>query len=169
VVQFPFLIGLYTVFYAGLKTKSLHMLYSFVPKPTHINPHFLGLIDLSKHDTTFVLPVLAAGLQYYQAKMLLPAPQYQDDSARTARMLTTVMPVVTFVFALSLPAALPLYWITTTAFAIVQQRFLISRDVHTLEAAPLTKPTVPVDPVPDQVAQEATTKPKSRKKKRGKK
>jgi YidC/Oxa1 family membrane protein insertase len=170
VIQFPFLIGLYTVFYAGLNTKHLNLLYSFVPKPSHINPQFLGLIDLSKHDTTFILPVLAAGLQYYQARMLLPAPQYMDDSARTARMLTYVMPAVTFVFALSLPAALPLYWITTTGFAIIQQRILISRDVHRLETAPITKTAAKVDPVPDEVAKEVVkARAKSKKKKRGKK
>lgn len=169
-IQLPFLVALYSVFISGLNTKHLNMLYSFVPKPHSINPHLLGLMDLSKHDTTFILPVLAAGLQYYQSRMLLPAPQYHDESAKTARTLTYVMPAVTFVFALSLPAALPLYWITTTAFAIIQQRVLISRDVHTLETAPLTKPSVPVDPVPDAVATEAQgAKAKPRRKKKGKK
>jgi membrane protein insertase Oxa1/YidC/SpoIIIJ len=75
-----------------------------------------------------------------------------------------IMPVVTFVFALSLPAALPLYWITTTAFAIVQQKILINRDVHKLESAPLTSA-----PATAEIEATKTPRPKSKKKKRGKK
>jgi YidC/Oxa1 family membrane protein insertase len=133
-VQLPFLFALYLVFIAGLNMQHIDLLYSFVPKPHSINPNFLGLIDLSRRDTTFVLPVLAAALQFFQARMLLPKQvDAKDPSQALGRQLTYFMPVITFVFALSLPAALPLYWVTTTVFSIFQQRIIMGHDIEVIE------------------------------------
>jgi YidC/Oxa1 family membrane protein insertase len=161
-VQFPFLIALYLVFIAGLNTHHLNLLYSFVPHPHSIDPTFLGLINLGKPDHSLILPILAAGLQYYQSKMLLPPPSPGDASAQTARSLTYFLPAMTFFFGLTLPAALPLYWVVTTLFAILQQRTVMRRDIHILEDTPLT--AAPVAEAEGELQEEKPKHPKSKRK-----
>jgi YidC/Oxa1 family membrane protein insertase len=137
-IQLPFLIALFFVFKDN-PSQHLGLLYSFVSDPGPIDSDFLWF-SLFGRDPTFALPVLAAALQFLQAKMLLPKHIDKNDPTQTiARQLVYLMPALTFFFALTLPAALPLYWIVSTLFSIIQQRLIMGRETHILEAAPVSR------------------------------
>lgn len=130
-VQFPVLIALYRVFFTGLNLENMNNLYSFVQKPETLNFMFLGLIDLSQRS--LVLAFLAGFLQFIQSKMIMPQksarqkggskPGSLDFASLMGQQMTYFMPLITVFIALSLPAALPLYWIVITLFGIIQQHF----------------------------------------------
>ncbi|MBL7053198.1 MAG: membrane protein insertase YidC [Candidatus Portnoybacteria bacterium] len=127
-IQFPILIALYRVFFTGLNPEQLNLLYSFVSKPDTLNFVFLGLIDLSQRS--IVLGLLAGFLQFIQSKMMLPVSTSKgkksdgvDFSNIMTQQMTYFMPLITVFIALSLPAALPLYWVVITLFGIIQHHF----------------------------------------------
>jgi len=143
-IQFPIIIALYNVFLNGFKDESLGLLYPFIANPGHLNGvSFGGIIDLSV--PSIYLALLAAVLQYYQTKSLMKVANSKKEAKAAAegvektaeekaqeftqalsKNMITVMPVMTFLFALNLPSGLALYWSVTTLFAIVQQ-YLIMR------------------------------------------
>lgn len=125
-IQLPILIVLYRVVMNGLHTENFSLLYSFVPTPTALSTTLFGL-NLAAPN--IVLAVVAAILQFLQARQMMTkqtAPSADTDSATaTAQQLNRnmiyIMPLMTLFVSVSLPAALPLYWITTTLFSVVQQ------------------------------------------------
>lgn len=140
-IQFPILIALYWVFLNGFKDESLVVVYSFITNPGHIDPISMGLVNLS--EINVVLAVIAAVLQYFQTKTLMgnkkdeeekkeekkektAEEKTQDFAQSMSKQMIYLMPVLTFVFAVSFPSGLALYWAVTTLFAIVQQ-FLIAK------------------------------------------
>lgn len=127
IVQIVVLIMLYKVFQIGLSTERFDLLYSWIPRPDSVNTIFLG-IDLSKPDL-WVLPIITGILQFVQSKITMPpkAPKGSADDnpmmAATSQMLY-IFPVLTVIIARQLPAALPIYWLTTSLFMIVQQIYI---------------------------------------------
>lgn len=121
-IQLPILIVLYYVFLNGLGFERFDLLYSFTPRPDSINTVFLG-IDLARPDR-FILPIIAGILQYIQGRQTMPLTQPakgQEMQSMISKQMLYLLPVFTVFIAGRLPAALPLYWIITTAFAIGQQ------------------------------------------------
>jgi YidC/Oxa1 family membrane protein insertase len=137
-LQIAILILLYRVLVMFLGQTEIH--------GVHVNPHFLWL-DLSKPDTSFILPVLAAFTQLILSVMILPGGEVRDivpnqsnkkeikdankkeeDSAEMAAMMQKqmlfVMPLMTGFLAMRFPSGLALYWVATTVFSIGQQYFL---------------------------------------------
>ncbi len=111
-----------------------------------IDPHFLWL-DLTKPDSLFILPVVAALTQLVLSVMILPggevadvvpnqskdkkiqvANKKEEDSAEMAaamqKQMLFMMPIMTGFIALRFPAGLTLYMVATTLFSIVQQFIL---------------------------------------------
>lgn len=133
-IQLPVLIILYYVFTVGLDTSRFDLLYQFTPRPEFVNAMFLG-VNLSK--SSLYLAIIAGIFQFIQAKQMMPkskpkaqkTEKNQDNMAELQNILTGqmtyMMPVFTVVIAMKLPSALPLYWIITTVFAIVQQWFIL--------------------------------------------
>lgn len=99
-IQLPILIALFKVFIDLSKNSQL------------INPMFLSLIDLSQRS--IILSVLAGLTQFWQSKTMPSAGQQNSK-------LLYFMPLITVFIGLSLPAGLPLYWITITLLTILQQ------------------------------------------------
>jgi len=142
-IQFPVLIALYHVFINGFKDESLAILYPFVSNPGYLNPISFGIINLS--ETNIWLALIAASLQYFQTKMLMGQKKNKEDKKeeenkeKTAeektqdfaqsmtKQMIYIMPVITFVFAMSFPSGLALYWAVTTLFAIVQQHIIMKK------------------------------------------
>lgn len=123
-IQLPILISLYFVFTKAL-IGNLDGLYSFVQKPEHLSPMFLGLLDLSK--PSHVLAVLAGLTQFWQSKLMSPknTGSGQDSTQKIMSMqMTYILPVVSVVIAWKFPAGLPLYWVVTTLFGIGQQYWI---------------------------------------------
>ena len=142
-IQFPILIALYHVFINGFKNESLAILYPFVANPGHLNPISFGIVDLS--EVSVWIALIAASLQYFQTKMLMGQKKNKEDKkedknqektaeektqdfaqAMTKQMIY-VLPVLTFVFAMSFPSGLALYWAVTALFAIVQQHIVMKK------------------------------------------
>lgn len=125
-LQLPILIGLYQVFRVALGGHDIAGLYSFIKAPAIISAQFLGLVDLSKPSIAF--GVIAGLAQFWQSKMMMPKVAGQDATTKAMQMQTTyVLPVISVIIAIKLPAGLPLYWIVTTLFAVAQQ-YYIKRD-----------------------------------------
>jgi len=135
IIQIPVLWTLYRVFLDGSKDSSLSMLYGFVPNPGAIDPAFFGAINLSASFPAFA--VAAAVLQFVQTKMMMPKTPDKSDkkeksqSEQFAAMMQTqslyVFPAITVLIFWGLPAALSLYWISTSLFSIVQQYYILKK------------------------------------------
>lgn len=125
-IQLPIIFALFRAFRAGLTSSGLEVLYPFVAKPEVINPMFLGLVDLSQKN--IILAVLAGIAQFIQSKMIMPKTKKAKGMAgMMSKQMTYFMPVITVFIAMSLPAGLALYWLTTTLFAIGQQYFVMKK------------------------------------------
>jgi len=150
-IQLPILIALYQVFWKGLRPESITNLYSFVSQPGGINPSFLGLINLG--EASLILAVLAGVTQFFQSKKIISqtAPQNPkgkqasygagkfeagpdkkpDQMSRFSNIFQKEMlyffPVFTVFILWKLPAAIALYWITTSLFSLVQQYLIFKK------------------------------------------
>lgn len=98
-----------------------------------INAHTLfGISSVNILDTpsiksfTVIIPILAAGFQFLQGKMQGGAAASDPDNpaAQSAKMMTTIMPIMSGVFCLMLPIGVGIYWIATSVFTIVQTIFI---------------------------------------------
>jgi YidC/Oxa1 family membrane protein insertase len=153
-IQLPILLVLYFAFKDAVGGQHLDDLYSFVARPEHIDPMFLGL-DLSKnpsHGIALVLPVLAGAATFIQSRMILPKG---PGTPSITKQMGYILPLLTAVFATTLPAALALYWFTTTTFTIIQQ-YIIMKEMPEAEARAegaadwnAANPSDPVSPVID--------------------
>lgn len=103
-------------------------------------------LDLTKPDTTYILPIVAGLTQFLLGLMLLPATDLsaqakaaaktvsaKDDQEATdfssmAKAMQTqmvfVMPFITVFIAVSFPSGLALYWAVSTVFSLVQQYYV---------------------------------------------
>jgi len=126
-IQLPFLLALFVVFRYSLDEAHLSLLYPFIKAPEQIKTTFLGLINLAVPEK-YVLPYLTGLLQLIQSKMALPKKIAPDDKqAQVSRQMMYFMVFITVLFALQLPAALPLFWLVSILFAIVAQ-YLVLRE-----------------------------------------
>lgn len=120
----------------------------------------LGFIDLTRKATgvagfyfpAFLLALGSALSQYFVSKQLLP----QDKNARGLRAILKdagggqktdqqevnaavgqatifIIPVFVFLASLNFPAALPLYWLTSSIVAYIQQARILNEDVGQAE------------------------------------
>ena len=133
-IQFPILIALYQVFWKGLRPEEMANLYSFVSQPKIIDPIFFGLINLAK--SSLILALIAAIFQFFQTKMLtiyqpvglVKTPEKTDQMTSFSNLFQKQMlyffPIFTVFILWKLPAAIALYWITTSLFSLVQQYFI---------------------------------------------
>ena len=79
-----------------------------------------------------MIPVLNLALAYLQ-QFITKKLSYQDPNANAAggmmgsmKMMMLVMPLMTFFFTFTFPAAIGIYWIFRTLLALLQQ-FILSR------------------------------------------
>lgn len=128
---------------------------------THdLTQSFGGLVDLSKSALDngsiywpLMIVALAAGiLQYIQTKQLTPdtdeskglrdilreeasgeKQDQKDINAAVGKNMRYAMPIITIFFAASFPGALALYWATGSGVAVLQQRYILSKDVEEME------------------------------------
>lgn len=126
-IQLPVLIALFYVVQSGLNPDSQHLLYEplrYFQLHT-INTHFLWL-NLTKINL-YVLPLIVGGLQFAQMKLTNPSKgKGKDDKPKNEMqsamgMMTYFLPVMIAVFTATLPAAVGIYWGTSTLYGIIQQ------------------------------------------------
>ena len=123
-VQLPILIALYRVFWHGLQPEQLSFLYSFIPSPGIIDPHFFGLINLSQPN--LILAFIAGAAQYFQMKMIMPKTKKAGGqfSQMMQKQMLYFLPVFTVLILWRLPSAIGVYWVITALFSIFQQRLI---------------------------------------------
>lgn len=130
-VQLPILLALYFVFaLGGLPEVDISRLYSFVAAPDSIDMHFLG-VDMAGRNillaalTGIVQAVYTRLSMGPRKKAPLPTPAQATFSADMARsfdlQMRYVLPVIIAVVAYTIPAAAPLYWVTSNLFMIAQE------------------------------------------------
>lgn len=107
-VQMPVFIALYNAIYwnKDIRTDSI---FGFV---------------LGEPSPWYFLPILAAITTFVQSKMM---QKQQTQQMPGMGMIMTIFPVLIFVMSLSFPAALPLYWVFSNTYTIVQNYFLYVR------------------------------------------
>lgn len=135
-VQLPIFFALYYVLRDLLgDAPSFDLLYSFVQNPESINPMSLGLFDLSK--VSIVLAALAAGTQFFQAKMFSKKkpPKAAGVGGKDEGMMGMMnkqmlyfMPFLTLIIGLQFPGGLTLYWFLSTLITLLQQVFIFKKD-----------------------------------------
>lgn len=127
-VQLPILIALYRVFLGGFSAETLNNLYSFISTPDVLNYTFLGVIALGKRNIFIV--IVAAVVQYFQGKLstVKTNKSLKDltPMERMSRQMIYLGPILTIVFLyfFNLPSAVALYWLTTSAFSVIQQMMI---------------------------------------------
>jgi YidC/Oxa1 family membrane protein insertase len=95
---------------------------------------FLG-IDLA--TASIPMAIIAAAFQYVHAKMTMPGGKKleggeKDAAATTGKMMTYLAPGITLVILARLPAALGIYWITSTIVGIGQQ-YVVNKKIKSKE------------------------------------
>ncbi len=107
-----------------------------------INTQFL-IWDLTKPDPYYILPLLAGITSFIVSKMTVgfttkaqkiaeKTPDKTDDIAyNVQKQMLYIMPVMTVIISVQLPAGVVLYIITTTLFQAVQTYFMMGRGMFT--------------------------------------
>ncbi len=122
-VQLPFLIGLYQIFYYDIATYS-NLLYSGLSIPENINKLFLGF---NLGEKSIVLAVIAGVSQYILGMYMFKkkTEQEQKDETEFMRAMNMQMkyflPGVIAVVCAITPAVISLYIIVTNLFGIGQE------------------------------------------------
>ncbi len=139
-IQLPILIALYKVFLVGLNEETFINLYTFVVPPQTLQVVLLG-IPLEK--PSLLLGVIAGLGQFALMRFFTSMPSSPASDEQSAQMMnamqknmTYVFPAMTVFIALQLPAALALYWVASTIFAIGQQ-YVLKRVLKTTENLPI--------------------------------
>jgi len=154
-IQMPVLIALYNVFYQVLTNGNLEKVVSDVNsvvyvswlKLTSLDPAFFGInlgVKPSQWQThgawLLLIPIITAGLQYWQSKLMMPAPanttnkpihtnttndkkeaKKEDAAADMQKQMAMITPIMFGFFAFQFPLGLALYWNIFGLFGIMQQ------------------------------------------------
>jgi YidC/Oxa1 family membrane protein insertase len=133
ILQFVILIALYQVFNAVARNGNGSLTSFF-------------WLDISRPDPLYILPIIAGATQLILGLMILPAADASAEQSLAAvtktkkddkpaedlasmaqsmqQQMVYMMPIMTLFFALTFPAGLTLYWVTTTVFSLAQQYFV---------------------------------------------
>ena len=91
----------------------------------HWTDSFLWLPDLAEPDPWFILPIMAGVFQFIQTRMMRPANQkITDPQQQIMNTMMNFMPLMVVVFGWGFPAGVVLYWVTQSAYSVVQQWFI---------------------------------------------
>lgn len=115
-IQMPIFIALYTSINTNAYIRGLES--AGIPEST-----FLWL-KLGEADPTYLLPIIAAITTFIQSFMM----QSQQTIAGPMKGIIYIFPVLIFVMAINFPAALPLYWVYSNIYTIIQNYFMYGRD-----------------------------------------
>lgn len=135
IVQLPILFALYRVFTVGVHATA-DLLYPSITIPADFSTIFFG-IDLAQ--ASIIMAILAGAAQFAQLS-LMPMMRKQKSQkvvvsdamsdqekmqAKATNMMQNsmrfILPVMIIFFAWKLPAAVALYWMTSTLFVVFQE------------------------------------------------
>jgi YidC/Oxa1 family membrane protein insertase len=151
-LQFPILIAMFVVFQKSTGSidsisnllyepiKNIPYISSLLSGQTQFTTSLFGLVNMAK--PSYLLAILAGLTQYLQVKMITPRRQKTDTKDPQAQMtsfMNYTFPALTVFIAWTLPAALPLYWISTNMVAIFQQWLIMRGEVEEMEEMDVVK------------------------------
>jgi|694.fasta_scaffold47058_2 YidC/Oxa1 family membrane protein insertase len=151
-LQFPILIAMFVVFQKSTGSindiqailygpvKNLPYIQSLINGSVQFDASLFGLINMAK--PSYLLAILAGITQFLQVKMITPRKQKTDTKDPQAQMtsfMNYTFPALTVFIAWTLPAALPLYWISTNMVAIFQQWLIMRGEVEEMEEMEVVK------------------------------
>lgn len=132
-IQLPFLIGIYWALQAAVNGQSFELLYPFVRHPGTLEQIAFGFLPIGK--PSIALAVIAGAAQWWVTRMLMAkrpptavaakGGKDEDMMAMMNKQMTIMMPIMTVVIGVSLPAGLTLYWFVTTVLQGVQQHLML--------------------------------------------
>lgn len=144
-LQMPFLIGIYLVVRNGLSPHLNHLLYPFHGGVdlSMVETQFFGLnLEI---PNIWVLPVLVALAQFVAIKLSMAvakkqqvlkavekvtknkkekAPDMAGQMEQMQKMMLWMLPLMIGFFTATFPAAVGIYWLTSTVFGIGQQKLV---------------------------------------------
>jgi YidC/Oxa1 family membrane protein insertase len=135
-LQIPVMLGVYYIVRDGLSPHLSHLLYSFQSgiNITDVNNWFLGM-DLLKRNL-YVLPIIVGVAQWIAIKLSFISkkqksggkPAKKEGMGGQMEQMNVVMqwgmPLMIAFFTRSFPAAVGIYWLTSTLFGIAQQKYV---------------------------------------------
>jgi YidC/Oxa1 family membrane protein insertase len=93
-------------------------LYQAIMRNQAIHEHTFLWLNLGQPDHFYILPAIAALTTFIQQKFMATQMSAQMQS------LMFIFPVLIFVMSMNFAAALPLYWVYSNIFTIVQSYFI---------------------------------------------
>ncbi|MDF2647801.1 MAG: yidC [Paenibacillus sp.] len=96
-------------------------LYHAIMRNGEINQHTFLWMQLGTPDQFYILPTIAALTTFVQQKMMA------NQMPSQMQALMFIFPVMIFVMSMNFASALPLYWVYSNLFTIVQSYFLYGR------------------------------------------
>lgn len=134
-VQLPLLLALFWVLKDGLESKNLaENLYPFVNNPGTLNAISLGIVNLAVPN--YFLAIISGIAQFFQTKMMSTrhspkgagtGAKDEDMAAAMNKQMMYMMPVLTIIIGIKLPAGLSLYWFLSTLLMILQQYLVFKK------------------------------------------
>ncbi|MGF6907015.1 YidC/Oxa1 family membrane protein insertase [Fusobacterium sp. PH5-44] len=134
-VQMPILIALFGVLRSGIIPEHGNVINEVLNFNGNIainyikgilnGPGFLWL-DLVTPDQFYILPVLTGIVTYLQQKAMGSGGSGAEDNPMMKNM-STIMPIFMVFIALNMPSGVQLYWLISTALAVVQQRWIMKK------------------------------------------
>jgi YidC/Oxa1 family membrane protein insertase len=125
IVQMPIFIALYNSIYQNVEISS----HSFIGFQ-------LGTSPSQGEWYYYIIPTIAAITTLIQSVMM----SQQQTMAGPMKGLMYIFPVLIFVMAINFPVALPLYWIYSNIYTIVQNYFMYGKPKKKEEPAPEPTP-----------------------------
>jgi YidC/Oxa1 family membrane protein insertase len=116
-IQLAIALILWRIFGTGLSGEDLHLLYDWIPHPpTPYNLKFLGEFDLT--HTHLILNLLQSLMIFLLETIAVITSPYPYTRAEVVRV-QIILPVVSFLVFMFLPAGKKLFVITTLSFSIL--------------------------------------------------
>ena len=98
-------------------------LYHAIMRNSEISTHSFLWMELGDRDPYYILPLLAALTTFIQQQIMSAHMPGQTQM----QALLIIFPILIFVMSMSFPSALPLYWVYSNIFTIVQSYFIYGK------------------------------------------
>lgn len=132
-IQIPIIIALYFAVYKGggvaLPSINVELLYSFIPTPETVSMYFFGMMNIA--EKSIVLAFLAGLTQFIHTHLSMPKlaprdpkaePSFKDDFNRSLQLqMRYVMPIIIFIAAYTISAAIALYFTISNLMSLLQE------------------------------------------------
>lgn len=103
--------------------------YHAINRTPEIKTQIFLWFELGARDPYFILPLIAGATTYIQQKVMMAGTDAKQNPQMA--MMLWMMPLMIIVFAISLPAALPLYWVVGNIFMIIQTLLIKGPELKT--------------------------------------